>query len=71
LYITVLSLALEFGNALRVSEGQYREQTEECAQQDMPSSSVGKGLCFHAPELTPEFAILPDWYRKRAIALAI
>src|ERR1700692_248274 len=71
LYITVLSLALEFGNALRVSEGQYREQTEKRAQQDMPSSSVGKGFCFHAQELTPEFAILPDRYRKRAIALAI
>src|SRR5258708_27694450 len=70
LYITVLSLALEFGNALRVPEGQYREQTEKGAQQDMPSS-VDKGFCFHAQELTPEFAILPDRYRKCAIALAI
>jgi hypothetical protein len=69
LYITVLSLALEFGNALRVPEGQYREQTEKGAQQDMPSSSVGEGFCFHAKELTPEFAILPDRYRKPAIAL--
>jgi hypothetical protein len=71
LYITVLSLALEFGNALRVPEGQYREQTEKDAQQDMPSSSVGQGFGFHAQELTPEFAILPDRYRKRAIALTI
>src|SRR5882757_3334095 len=66
LYITVLSLALEFGNALRVPEGPYREQTEKSAQQDMPSSSVRKGFCFHPQELTPEVAILPDRYRKRA-----
>jgi hypothetical protein len=71
LYITVLSLALEFGNALRVPVGQYREQTEKGAQQDMPSSSGGKGFCFHAKELTPELAILPDRNRKRAIALTI
>src|SRR5260221_6571896 len=36
----------------------------------MPSS-VDKGFCFHAQELTPEFAILPDRYRKRAITFAI
>jgi hypothetical protein len=70
LHITVLSPALEFGNTLRVPEGQYREQTGKGAQQDMPSSSVGKGFCFHAQELTPEFAIFPDRHRKRAIALA-
>jgi hypothetical protein len=69
LYITVLSLALEFGNALRVPEVRYREQTENGAQQDMPSSSVGKGFCFHAQELTPEFATNPDRYRKQASAL--
>jgi hypothetical protein len=71
LYITVLSLALEFGNGLRVPEGQYREQTENGAQQDMPPSSVRRCLRCHAQQLTPEFAILPDWYRKRAIALTI
>ena len=67
MYITVLSLALEFGNALRVPEGQYREKTENGAQQDMPSSSVGKGFCFHAQELTPEFATIPGAIVKQAI----
>ena len=69
LYITILGLALEFGNALRVSEGQYRDQTEKGTQQDMPSSSVGKGFCFHAQELTPELARLPNRYGKRVICV--
>jgi hypothetical protein len=47
LYITVLSLALEFDNALRVPEGQYREQTENGAQQNIPHKSVRESPCFH------------------------
>lgn len=50
-YVSVLSLALEFGDALRVPDGQYREQTENGAQQDMPPSSVCRGPCFHARSL--------------------
>ena len=43
-----------------VPEGQYREQTENGAQQDMPPSSVCRGPCFHAQQLTLEFATLPE-----------
>src|ERR1700735_4840397 len=50
----------EFGNALRVPEGQCREQTENGAQQYMPPSSVCSGPCFHAQQLTLEFATLPE-----------
>lgn len=53
LYITVLSLALEFGNALRVPEWRYREQTENGAHQDMPASGVREMTCFHEEQLTP------------------
>src|ERR1700677_2742411 len=69
LYITVLSLALELGNALRVPEGRYREQTENGAQQDMPRSSMRERPCFHEEHLTPEFATLPVRYRKQDSAL--
>lgn len=69
LYITVLSLALEFGDTLRIPEVRYRDQTENGAQQDMPSSSVGKGFYFHAQELTPEFATNPDRYLWQALSL--
>src|ERR1700733_9041295 len=60
LYVTVLSLALEFGDSLRVPEGQYREQTENGAQQDMPPSCECGDPCFHAQKLTLEFATLPE-----------
>jgi hypothetical protein len=60
LQVTVLSLALEFGNVLRVPEGRYRQQTENGAQQDMPQISVRNGHCSHAQQLTPEFATLPE-----------
>ena len=59
LYITVLSLALEFGDALPVHEGPHRDHAQDAGQQHMPSSML-ESPSFHAQQLTLEFATLPD-----------
>jgi hypothetical protein len=59
LYITVFSLVLELGDALRISEGRDREQTGNGVQHETPASSVRTSPFSHAQQLTLEFATLP------------
>src|SRR5580658_2179680 len=65
LYLTVLSLALEFGNALRVPKGRDREQTGNGVQHEIPASSLRTTPFSHAQQLTLEFATLPDRVANR------